>query len=316
MSGSAAQAPEPCFRHEAFFYAGRDEFLAGTLPFLQDSVAKGEPALVVLNAAKIADLQAELGDDAHFIVFADMADVGANPARIIPAWREFIDDNTAKGRPLRGIGEPIWAERSQAELAECNRHEALLNAALDDPPFWLLCPYDTAALPGEVLDAAQRHHPFVKREGTSRPSTTYPGAEALAAPCNEPLSEPPDNALTLDFTGQALFELRRAVMKRASEAGLSAERSTELVIAVNEVASNSIVHGGGQGTLLVWHNLESVLCEVRDNGRILDSMVDRIRPDQRAKSGRGLWLANQICDLVQIRSGQLGTTVRLHMRLT
>ena len=32
-------------------------------------------------------------------------------------------------------------------------------------------------------------------------------------------------------------------------------------------------------------------------------------------TGRGLWLANQLCNLVQIRSSPEGTTVRLHMRL-
>ena len=30
--------------------------------------------------------------------------------------------------------------------------------------------------------------------------------------------------------------------------------------------------------------------------------------------GYGLWLANQLCDLVQIRSLPAGTAVRLHMR--
>jgi hypothetical protein len=29
--------------------------------------------------------------------------------------------------------------------------------------------------------------------------------------------------------------------------------------------------------------------------------------------GRGLWLTNQLCDLVQIRSGDAGTVVRAHV---
>jgi hypothetical protein len=32
--------------------------------------------------------------------------------------------------------------------------------------------------------------------------------------------------------------------------------------------------------------------------------------------GRGLWIANQLCDLVQIRSSAAGTVVRMQMRLS
>jgi anti-sigma regulatory factor (Ser/Thr protein kinase) len=34
-------------------------------------------------------------------------------------------------------------------------------------------------------------------------------------------------------------------------------------------------------------------------------------PPLSDEGGRGLWLANQLCDLVQIRSGENGTVVRL-----
>src|SRR3954470_14557436 len=131
------------FEHEALMYSGPDEFLSGTAAFLRDGARAGEPMLVVVDAAKIAMLREELGDDAQAVQFADMADVGANPARIIPAWREVVDRHGGEGTPVRAIGEPIWPERSAAELAECRLHEALLNVAFnDDGGFRLLCPYD------------------------------------------------------------------------------------------------------------------------------------------------------------------------------
>ena len=61
-----------------------------------------------------------------------MAEIGANPACIIPAWRDFVDECAEAGRAIRGIGEPIWADRSPAELVECQRHESLLNLAFAD----------------------------------------------------------------------------------------------------------------------------------------------------------------------------------------
>src|SRR5215216_509927 len=47
------------FNHEAFLYAGRDEFLHGTTTFVREGVAAGQPALVVVGAEKIELLRAE-----------------------------------------------------------------------------------------------------------------------------------------------------------------------------------------------------------------------------------------------------------------
>jgi anti-sigma regulatory factor (Ser/Thr protein kinase) len=81
------------------------------------------------------------------------------------------------------------------------------------------------------------------------------------------------------------------------------------------VATNSIRHGGGEGKLRLWDEDDSLVLSVRDAGRIEDSLVGRERPPSEQASGRGLWLVNQLCDLVQIRSGKDGTEVRLRMSL-
>ena len=46
-----------------------------------------------------------------------------------------------------------------------------------------------------------------------------------------------------------------------------------------------------------------------------DPLVGRVKPVPTQVGGRGLWLANQFCDLVQIRSGDDGTAVRLQMAI-
>jgi anti-sigma regulatory factor (Ser/Thr protein kinase) len=73
------------------------------------------------------------------------------------------------------------------------------------------------------------------------------------------------------------------------------------------------MHGGGTGTLRLWRENGSLLAEVEDRGRIDRPLVGRLRPGIAQEGGRGLWLANQLCDLVQIRSGDAGTVVRLHV---
>jgi anti-sigma regulatory factor (Ser/Thr protein kinase) len=313
---TAFNLPVEEFRHEALMYAGMADFLAGTLPFVRGGLEAGEPVLVVESAAKIAMLRAELGPDADAVLFADMAGVGANPARIIPAWRDFVTRHGGAGRRLRGIGEPIWNGRSSDELAECQRHESLLNTAFaTGDPWWLLCPYDTTALDPAVIEEARRSHPFVTDGETFQHSNSYRGLGASGAPFDLPLPEPSASHHEISFLAGGLAEVRAGVTRDALGAGLPSSRVADLVLAVNEVATNSIVHGGGKGILRTWSDPDAVICEVRDSGFFDRPLVDRERPSPEAPGPRGLWLANQLCDLVQIRSLPGGTAVRLHMKL-
>lgn len=154
------------FQHDALFYSGTDGFVTRTSAFIRDSVAEGEPILVVVSEEKIELLRRELGGDPDGVRFADMQLIGRNPARIIPAWRDFVAEHATSGRRFRGIGEPIWATRSASELVECARHEALLNLAFaEGQTWWLACPYDTGSLPEAVLAEAERNHPWVMHGG-------------------------------------------------------------------------------------------------------------------------------------------------------
>jgi anti-sigma regulatory factor (Ser/Thr protein kinase) len=72
------------------------------------------------------------------------------------------------------------------------------------------------------------------------------------------------------------------------------------VLAVNELAMNSVRHGGGRGTLRVWQEQDVLSCEVSDSGRLDDPLAGRQRPSNAQIGGYGLWLANQVCDVVQL----------------
>ena len=302
------------FRHEALIYADQDEFLAATVPFIRDGVRSGEPVLVVESAQTIGTLRTALGDDAGGVIFADMTEVGANPALIIPAWRDFVVQHGANANRLRGIGEPIWSGRTPAELVECQRHESLLNVAFaGGRPWWLLCPYDASRLGADVIEEARRSHEFVASGGAVRRSEGFRGVDGCAEPFDEPLPAPPAGAAVVQFDGDRLVAVRRAVTQFATECGLDAPRATVFATAVNEVATNSVVHGGGKGTLRMWSDGARLLCEVGDAGRYDRPLADREKPGEDAAGPRGLWLANQLCDLVQIRSFDRGTVVRLHL---
>jgi anti-sigma regulatory factor (Ser/Thr protein kinase) len=303
------------FLHEAVFYEGEDDFVGQVVPFLYEGVEAGEPILVALRADRTRRLQAELGGDATHVQFAPMETLGRNPARIISAWHDFVSANEGSGRALRGIGEPIWPGRSEPELQECHRHEALLNVAFDEgPPWWLLCPYDTSALPGDVLDEARRTHPVVREQGLAQVSGPFPSPLARD-PFHGVLSEPEAPVHEYPFGIDDLAAVRRLVAESAQASGLAEERVTELVLCVSELAANSVLHGGGTGVLRTWNEGAAVACEVRDRGALRERLTGRIRPPLDALNGRGVWFANTMCDLVQIRSQADGTVVRVQMYL-
>ncbi len=166
-AASTAQAPHwhaetalhDRYRHECFLYRGTDDFVDALVPFIRDGLELDQPVMVAVIEPRASALRTALGSDAEAVVFVDMALLGANPARIIPAWQAFADD--AGGRPIRGVGEPIWAGRRPVEVAEGQFHEALLNLSPEgDTPLWLVCPYDADALDPAVIEEAFRSHPF------------------------------------------------------------------------------------------------------------------------------------------------------------
>lgn len=303
------------FHHEVFFYRDGDEFLAGTVPYLLDAVEAGEPALIAVGSARAAALRAELGGAAEQVRFAEIEEIGRNPARIIPFWHEFLDEYGGRDRPIRGIGEPVWPGRNAHELDECRRHESLLNVAFDDLPGWsLLCPYDAGRLTDEVLEAAQRSHPFVA--GSAGPNGAWVAAESKDGTFAGSLSARPARALPLAFDRDGLVAVRDLVARQARIAGLGPDRASDLVAAASELAANSVAHGGGHGTIWTWAEAGDLVVEVADEGLIDEPLVGRRRPSPAQDRGRGLWISNLFCDLVQIRSGDGGTAVRLRVGLS
>lgn len=306
------------FRHDALLYAGPDQFVARTAAFVRDALEHEEPILVAVIEPRRSLLREELGDDARRVEFLDMWNVGRNPARIIPAWQQWVERYRGTGRGFRGIGEPIWAARSPQELLECQFHEQLLNTAFDGgPAWWLLCPYDMDALPDAVIARAHDTHPGVLDGGDRLDSASYPRQELsfaamFAAPLPEP--DPAQVRYRAGFGLDDLVEVRDAVAAHAAALGLSGCRTADLVLVANELATNSVRHGGGRGTLRLWRDGGDVVCEVRDSGLVTDPLIGRRQPTTDGRGGAGLWIANQVCDLVQIRSApETGTSVRIRI---
>lgn len=135
------------------------------------------------------------------------------------------------------------------------------------------------------------------------------------APGGFRLTSPPADAPAIGYRDE-LAAVRQFTAMRARQAGLPPRRVIDLVIAVNELASNTLAHTAGPGRLAIWSTPREVICQISDTGHITDPLAGT-RPSQSGLLGAhmGLWVVQQICDLAEIQTSPAGTTIRLHMLL-
>jgi anti-sigma regulatory factor (Ser/Thr protein kinase) len=318
-SGTAASRPG--VRHQAMIGRDSAECVEAARNFVEDGLRLGEAVSIGLSAGLGRRLGRALGSQ-RLVAYFDMTELGRNPGRIIAAMLDFARTHAGgtepargqSGPPLRYVSEPFWPGRSDAERAEAARHEALVEPALAGAPATVLCLYNADRLDTDTIACAPRMHPVVITGGEPRASAEYAGRGVVPPQCDRPLAPPPAGATRLGYRDD-LRAVRDTVAGCADEAGLAPGRITDLVLAVSEVAANTLRHTPDRGILQVWRAGDEMICQVTDSGQITDPLAGRRRPAADSFRHGGLWVVNQLCDLVELRSGPGGTTVRMHIRL-
>lgn len=298
-------------RHAALLYASSGEFAVGVARFVEKAVQADGPVLVACAGPGLAMLRPRLDGHDALVTWADMRTIGLNPARLIDMIQQFTGQH--RGRVTWCVQEPAWPGRSPEELREVIRHEALVNLALAEMPVSVLCPYDVRLGTG-LIASVERTHPALTGDGRRLPSSSY-AAGTIPQECDLPLSTPPAAAQALRYRDD-LAGVRDFAASRARRVGLGAHRVGDLIVAVGELAANTYAHTSGPGTVTVWATRGEIICQVNDTGQITDPLAGRLRRDPAAAAGgHGLWLVQQACDLVQIRTSPAGTAIRLHIHL-
>lgn len=297
--GTAATVPD----HVSVPYSAATELAARLAPRLSTRLAAGAPVLAVLDAPERLALVAELGTDAERVRFADPADVHAVPAFTVAMRWARLGRDTDGARAvvvgqhvdLPGRGPEHWA-----------RLDIALNVAIEGVPVTVLCPHrDTPA-------RIEQTHPLLLTADGPRRSTRYrPPPEAVV---DYPPPPPPELGhpdFELRFGLSELLGLRRRIAAAAATAGLEVDRVSDLVLAVNELAANSVEHGPGVGRLAVWVGPGEVTVEVADSGRMDVPFPGLVAPPPTGVRGRGLWLASELTDVLQVWSDAEGTVIRV-----
>ncbi|MGJ6967408.1 anti-sigma factor RsbA family regulatory protein [Streptosporangium sp. G11] len=301
--------------HQALIYDTDQAFLSATTAFCLDGLARDDKVLAVTTDANIELLRAALGDAAGRVEFVAAREWYEAPGRTLAAYNSYVNTHSPAHRRIRIIGEPVWHGLGERQEAEWTRYESMLNVAFAGSPAWIVCPYDARTLPGRIVADARRTHPNLLVGLHPRVSHDYSDPAAFTHPADHhPLPPPPagTEVTTIRFDAD-LFRMRRLVAARAATFGLSGERAERFLLAVNEVATNAVEHGGGHGEIRLWADGPAIGCDIVDPGRMETPFPGYLPPDPTVLGGHGLWVVRQVCDLLEIRTGRPGTHFRLHL---
>ncbi|MEO7196796.1 MAG: anti-sigma factor RsbA family regulatory protein [Pseudonocardiaceae bacterium] len=308
------------FAHQALLYRGTGEYLEGTVPFIREGLAAGEPVALAVPGPNLRLILTELGTDAERVRLLDMTRAGRNPGRIIPnVLRAFADAHTF-GR-VRIIGEHLWTGRTAKEYPACAQQETLINIALAGRPVTLLCPYDADRVGPQTLAEAEACHPQLIDASGERASAGFAPDridQLEAGTEDNPLcssvmgSTAMGPTFTFDATTATLAG--QFACDHAVRLGLRGDHA-ELKLIVSELVVRGLVPGPVTGTLQIWAERGYLVCEVRHFEHRNDPLSDRPLAEPRRPEGRGLLLVHHLSDLVQQRSYPQGTTTRVYLKL-
>jgi hypothetical protein len=174
-------SPPVMLEHSAFPYRTDDQFLATMGPFVADGIERSEGVLAVTAAANGELLREHLGRDARRVKFVDTEGWYSTPIAALEAFRSFTEAKLKRGAHwVRIVGEPVWAERSSAEVRLWTRYESLLNLVFRDFPLTLVCPYDERSVAAEIVRDAHLTHARTVGDGGISNSPDYTDPERFA----------------------------------------------------------------------------------------------------------------------------------------
>lgn len=306
---TGARAP---FRHAVGFFADHADAAAQAAPLVHAALSRGEPVGIALRPATERALLDAIGGPAGVISFADSEGLPVVSAQTLAARR---------ARELRALAADAGTATVLSEHTDrfdgqdgsfWTELDAALNVACADLPVNLTCFYPRLPLHQGIRTGAERNHPLLLVGGELRhnPQNRAPH-EVLAElpPAHPALLGPPH--LRLPFRAWGLHEVRATLERALLDAGYPPTRAEDVVLAVNEVATNAVEHGTLEAELLVWLDGDGLVCEVHDGGRLTDPLPGLRAPRPGERRGRGIWIARQLCDILHVWGDARGTHVRV-----
>ena len=304
MSAIDSGSP-PALVHRALVYADASDFVDRVGAFLEEGAGAGEETLLLAAPERIDAVARRIGERAA----VGLAPNHLTDARLGAAFddaRRFLGGRRG-GRTRMAIDWDLTG-RPQSERRAFLRWEAAANAIFADFDAMLLSPPRGRRAHGR---GRPRVHPEVweggrvgRGAGYLEPHLHLRAVPAPAPPAGDPmpLADP-----------WSLSGVRAAVVLAGIRVGIDDGVLADFEIAVNEVAANALWHARGPRDVRIGVAAGALVCEVRDAGPGLDPLAAHRPPAAGAAGGRGLWIAHQLSDVVQVIPHEQGTRVRLEV---
>jgi len=299
-------------QHAAGFHSSVAHLHSQLFPLVQAGLERGGPVAVAVSPDTESLLRAELGAPRGLIILPMPAGPDAGSGQTVAALRaRELRELTASAGSATVVSEH-WNALDGSDGSFWTELDAALNIALADLSIELTCFFPEMPLHQAILDGARRNHPQLLIDGRlhHNPDHLSPREVLRELPAAAPvLLGAPE--LQLTFGAWQLGEVREAVENVLAAAEYGATRAEDVVLAVNEIATNAVEHGANEARLYVWAGADGFICEVHDTGSLRDPLPGLQAPHPSDPRGRGVWIARQLCDSLHVWTDGRGTHVRM-----
>lgn len=303
-------------QHRCGFYSSHHHLVTQLTPMLATTLARGTTVALAVHPETARSVEHAFGRSDRLQRLSEPGP-GCHSGQTLAArrareLRELVRD--------RGPVAMIGQHRSELDGPDGSfwtELDAAFGIALAEMPVELTCFYPEMPLHQSILDGARRTHPALLVGGTLLPNPEHqcPRTVLAAHPAPSPdLLGAPD--LQIEFGAWQLNEMRDAIERALMQVGYGRTRAEDVVLAINEVATNAVEYGSPDARVHLWLDgdgtTEGAVCEVHDRGTLRDPLPGLAAPHSSDPRGRGVWIARQICESLHVWSDRSGTHVRLH----
>jgi anti-sigma regulatory factor (Ser/Thr protein kinase) len=320
-SPSTGSRFESAFRHAALIVDSDATVRARLVPALRASLTSGEDVLLVVSKETERVVREELGAQSDELDWGDPAAFYRRLGFTFEGFRRYLAEQHAAAHRVQVVAEPdiptnLDADSPVDRAAAYLSYESMCNEAFAGYGCAVICLWDSRRHPTLIIENVRSLHTHEITDGGHVANPRHvPTAEYLAGRNEIPLPEPSaaaDLDSTLTDLGQ-MGQLRSDIWAWAVRHRFADDAATDVVVAVTEVVANGLIHGAAPVQVRCWERLGTLVVEVQDaGGRPIPPIAGYVSPDTGADTGRGLWLARQLADVVTVHTGHGRTCVRLH----
>lgn len=309
MSGGSAPAGAT---HTFVAHRAADELTASVVPFVRAGLAAGRPVYVNVAHTHLALLQDAVGGDAQRVTWTDTDEWIPHPARRLRAIEDLLAAEAAAGRQVSFVGTCAWPTGPAPLVREWERFDAALHDVLVEHAASMLCVCDATIVPPDVVERCRGFHPELGVDPLEE-NPAHVAPAAFLAESRASALPIPEHAARL--VGQITpGTARRFLHDVTGEDALAHAHRDELTVVLSELVTNSCQAGSQTITVAFWRDTHGVALQVDDDGTGFEApLAGYRRPPAESEGGRGVWIARQLADVVEVVPRAPGMSVRVHL---